>query len=71
MYQDPLLKVGTVLREDCAAIVEAVYKKCVVQDGCRAVLLAGDFQRFCHLVRWNKLHPSESWMCPVPGEWHW
>ena len=71
VYLAPLLEIGTASREGVDAIVADVYKKCVLQDGASVVLVAGDFQNFGHLVRWNKLHPYASWMRPVPGEWHW
>ena len=49
-----------------------MHKKCVIDRGFKVVLLAGDFQTFGHIVRWNKQNqPSPSWMYPVPGEWHW
>ena len=72
VYREPLLGVGTASRSDIATIIATVHKKCVVEQGFKVVLLVGDFQTFGHMVRWNKMNKTgNSWMCPVPGEWHW
>ncbi len=72
VYREPLLGVGTASCSDIATIIATVHKKCVVEQGFKVVLLVGDFQTFGHMVRWNKMTKTgNSWMCPVPGEWHW
>ena len=58
VYQELLLDVGTASRYDIAAIITAVHKQCVVENGCKVVLLAGDLQTFGLMVRWNKPNHS-------------